>query len=131
MKTMKGESGRLKAAAATLGALAVLLGALGAHAWKGPLEASGNLESWHTAVLYHLVHAVAAFSAATSAGRVPRGAIGLWIAGVVLFSGSIYCMALGGPKWLGPVTPLGGVSLIAGWIWAALGTRRQVGEQEE
>jgi uncharacterized membrane protein YgdD (TMEM256/DUF423 family) len=72
---------------------------------------------WQTAVLYHLLHAVALLAIAGVAGNLPLARwIGLcWVVGVILFSGSLYWLALGGPKILGPVTPLGGLALIGGW----------------
>jgi len=81
------------------------------------------LEVWETAVRYQLLHAVALAGAAgwlrAGSGASGTWAVRLWIAGVVLFSGSLYGLALGGPRWLGPVTPLGGASLIAGWACLA------------
>jgi uncharacterized membrane protein YgdD (TMEM256/DUF423 family) len=113
--------------AASLGATGVALGAFGAHGLKGTLEAAGTLEVWKTAAHYQLLHACALLGFAAwmkSAGRPPgsRSAwtVRLWIAGTVLFSGSLYLLCLGGPRWLGPVTPLGGACLIAGWVAAAL-----------
>jgi uncharacterized membrane protein YgdD (TMEM256/DUF423 family) len=113
------------ALAGLLGFAGVALGAFGAHALKVTLEAHGSLETWRTAVLYQLVHAVALLALAS--GRGPAAALNLpiawcWGLGVVLFSGSLYCLALGGPKFLGPVTPLGGLCLLSGWflvIWSA------------
>lgn len=111
-------SRRILACAGVLGFLAIALGAFGAHALKPTLAARGMTGNWETAVLYHLVHSVALLAlglareqAASAAGRIAL----CWAAGVVLFSGSIYLLALGGPKWLGPVTPLGGLALLAGW----------------
>lgn len=111
--------------AAALGFLGVALGAFGAHGLKSSFEAHGSVETWKTAVLYQLVHAVALLALAgwrdSHAG--PNGRVAaLWTAGVVLFSGSLYWLALGGPKLLGPVTPLGGVAFLAGWAllaWSA------------
>jgi len=106
------------AAAALLGASGVALGAFGAHGLRARLTPE-RLESWETAVLYHLLHAVALLALALFARATGRGIAlpaGLWTAGVLLFSGSIYLLALGGPRWLGPVTPLGGLSLLAGWL---------------
>jgi uncharacterized membrane protein YgdD (TMEM256/DUF423 family) len=108
---------------AILGASGVGLGAFGAHVLKASLTASGHLDSWRTAVSYQLIHAIAALAlwvllqAVDGAGRTGllRAAIVCWLAGMVLFSGSIYVLSLGGPHWLGPVTPLGGLALIAGW----------------
>lgn len=112
-------------AAAVLGFLGVALGAFGAHGLKAALEAQGSTETWKTAVLYQLVHAVALLALAGwrdahggTNGRVAT----LWVAGTLLFSGSLYWLALGGPRLLGPVTPLGGVAFLAGWAllaWSA------------
>ena len=101
-------------AAGLLGFTGVALGAFGAHALKETLVANGTTTTWQTAVLYHLVHAVAlvALPGWTWVGRC-------WIAGVVLFSGSLYWLALGGPKFLGPVTPLGGLAFLLGWALLA------------
>lgn len=112
-------------AAAVLGFLGVALGAFGAHGLKAALEAQGSTETWKTAVLYHLVHAVALLALAgwRDAHGGPGGRVAaLWVAGTVLFSGSLYWLALGGPRLLGPVTPLGGVAFLAGWAllaWSA------------
>lgn len=113
-------------AAGILGFAGVALGAFGAHALKETLTARGSVATWQTAVLYHLIHAVALLAlvgAAHSAGSGPAGGwtnahwIGVcWSLGVVLFSGSLYWLALGGPKILGPVTPLGGLAFLAGWL---------------
>lgn len=104
--------------AALLGAAAVGLGAFGAHGLRERLEPS-ELATWQTAVHYHLLHAVALLAVAlfgTATGRSLRAPAWLFAAGVLLFSGSLYALALGGPHVLGPVTPLGGLCLIAGWI---------------
>lgn len=116
--------------AGLLGAAGVALGAFGAHGLR--LGAQG-LETWQTAVTYHLVHALALLAvgvwsrvAAQSGYPAPAtlDAAGWSLAlGIVLFSGSLYALALGGPRWLGPVTPLGGLAFIAGWLllaWTAL-----------
>lgn len=111
--------------AALSGALAVALGAFGAHGLRARLDAEA-LASWQTAVQYHLLHSVALLALALFALRGGRGAgwpAGLFAAGILLFSGSIYALALGGPRWLGPVTPLGGVALLGGWV-ALLATVR-------
>jgi uncharacterized membrane protein YgdD (TMEM256/DUF423 family) len=116
--------------AAAAGFSAVALGAFGAHALKPTLLARGSLETWHTASLYHLVHAVALLGVALATlggvapGRALARAADCWLAGTALFSGSLYFMALGGPRWLGPITPVGGVLLIAGWILVAFAARR-------
>lgn len=114
---------RLLLFAGILGFTGVALGAFGAHGLKAALEASGQIKNWEKAVFYQLIHAVALFALA---GRPIPSAnkIGwCWLMGVVCFSGSLYWLALGGPvKVLWPVTPLGGLALLAGWaglIWSA------------
>jgi uncharacterized membrane protein YgdD (TMEM256/DUF423 family) len=103
---------------ALLGAIGVVLGALGAHALEARLTPE-RLASWGTAVDYHLLHSVALlalalFSAAT--GRSVALPAALFTTGIVLFSGSIYLLLLTHQRWLGPITPLGGLCLIAAWI---------------
>lgn len=106
-------------AAGLLGFLGVALGAFGAHALKATLSANGTTDTWNKAVLYQLVHAVALLAVASrnDSDSGPRTKIaGFWVGGVVLFSGSLYWLALGGPiKLLWPFTPFGGVALLAGW----------------
>lgn len=102
--------------AATLCFLAVAFGAFGAHALKSTLEANGLLDAWNKAVLYHFVHAVALLALALF-GAVNRGAWLLLLAGIILFSGSLYVMALTNVRWLGAITPLGGLCFLAGWAW--------------
>lgn len=109
---------------ALFGAIGVIAGAFGAHAMRETLEAAGTAEVWRTAVLYNLVHSVASLAVASNRERFKTAPIWLWLAGVLLFSGSLYCLALGGPRWLGPVTPIGGTLLIAGWLWLAIGLNR-------
>ena len=99
----------LVAAAAVLGFLGILLGAFGAHA----LNLEGKpLEWWHTASQYHLVHTLAALSAALLGA--PRSGW-LFVAGTVVFSGSLYVMALTNVTILGAITPIGGVLYLVGW----------------
>lgn len=105
---------------AALGALAcglaVLLGAFAAHGLKARLDVYG-LEIWQTGVKYQFLHGLALLWLGTAAAR-PRGdrlISRLWLAGIVLFSGSLYGLALGGGGWLGPLTPLGGLCFLAGW----------------
>lgn len=100
----------------------MLLGAFGAHALKARL-AESSLSTWETAVHYQLVHALALVLVAlflrTAAGG-PSSALTAagwcFLAGILLFSGSLYVLALGGPRLLGPVTPIGGVAFLAGWL---------------
>jgi uncharacterized membrane protein YgdD (TMEM256/DUF423 family) len=112
--------------AALNGFSAVLLGALGAHALHDRLDAGGALQSWQVASTYHLVHAIGILSVLIWAQVQParegrlRLVGKLWLAGCVLFAGSIYALSLGGPRALGPVTPLGGLAFLAGWGLLAL-----------
>ncbi len=97
--------------AALSGAVAVGAGAFGAHG------ARGQAAEWlRTGGQYQLIHAVAALVAAQMGARGPGW---LFVAGGVLFAGTLYLMALGAPRWLGAITPLGGTLLIAGWLWLA------------
>jgi len=109
------------------GASAVLLGAFGAHALRGVLDARGS-ELWHTAVNYHAWHALAlAVAAGLGFGRSGRVAMAAFVVGIVLFSGSLYALALGAPRWIGIITPFGGLAFVAGWLalgWA-LRTRNE------
>jgi uncharacterized membrane protein YgdD (TMEM256/DUF423 family) len=113
---------------ASNGFCAVLLGALGAHALEATLSARGSLGAWQTATQYQLAHVVGslallAWAAAEPAGARParlRRIAWLWQSGCILFSGSIYILALGGPRFLGPVTPLGGLAFLAGWALLAV-----------
>lgn len=103
----------------------VALGAFGAHALKGTLEANGYLEVWKTAVFYQLIHAVgllilAALARSGFTSRFLSYTTGFWVAGIFCFSGSLYILALGGPKWLGPITPLGGLCFLVGWAMVTI-----------
>lgn len=110
---------------ALLGALGVAAGAFGAHALKQRLSPE-MLAVFETGVRYQLVHALAllvvAWAAAHWSGPWTFAAGWLFAAGVLLFSGSLYALALTGVRWIGAVTPLGGLAFIAGWLcmaWAA------------
>ena len=115
-------------AAGILGLTGVAIGAFGAHALKSALLERGMMQAWETGSRYHLFHAVAMIgvaawahvAAGNSGARLMFWTARLWCAGIVLFSGSLYWLALGGPRWLGPVTPLGGVALMAGWLLLAI-----------
>ncbi|WHZ18804.1 MAG: DUF423 domain-containing protein [Rhodanobacteraceae bacterium] len=104
-------------ATAIAGASAVLLGALGAHALRTELPAS-MLEVWETAVRFQFWHALALAVCAVSARRSHARQLAsvLFTLGIVLFCGSLYALALGAPRSVGIVTPLGGIALVAGWI---------------
>ena len=105
--------------AAALGASAVILGAFGAHALQSRLDEAA-LRIWHTAVEYQFWHALALVALA---GFVPAHSPRAWrasavafIAGTLLFCGSLYALALGTPRWVGMITPFGGLALVAGWL---------------
>ena len=105
---------------AVLGFLAVALGAFGAHGFHELLEKNGRLATWETAAHYHLAHsAVMLLIAALQPFR--RAAWWLMLAGVVVFSSTLYTLALTNLKWLGAITPLGGVCLLGGWLALAFG----------
>ena len=105
--------------AAALGAGAVVLGAFGAHALQGRLDETA-LRVWHTAVECQFWHALALIALAgcitTRASRVWRASAIAFIVGTLLFCGSLYALALGAPRWVGAITPLGGMALIAAWL---------------
>ncbi|MCP1470933.1 uncharacterized membrane protein YgdD (TMEM256/DUF423 family) [Sphingobium sp. OAS761] len=92
-------------------ALAIGAGAFGAHGVNDPKAA----EWLRTGGIYQLVHAVAALALPGTS----RGAAALLLAGAAIFALSLYAMALGAPRWLGAITPIGGVLMIGGWLWAA------------
>lgn len=112
--------------AAILMAAAVALGAFGAHALKTRIGAD-SIAVWQTAVNYHAWHALGLFGVGVlmtqfTQARGLRHAAWLFVAGIVLFSGSLYALALSGQRALGAITPLGGAAFIAGWLalaWAA------------
>ncbi len=108
---------------AVLGALGVAAGAFGAHALAGKLAAD-RLELFELAARYQMIHALALIAAAWAAQRWPSGitsAAGwLFVAGVVIFCGTIYALAFGAPRILGAVTPIGGMSLIIAWVLLAV-----------
>ena len=102
--------------------LGVAAGAFGAHALRARLDAPA-LAVWETAARYQLFHALALLAVALAASRWPApgwAAAGwLFVAGTVVFSGSLYLLVLTGTRWLGAVTPLGGLCLLAGWAMLA------------
>jgi len=110
------------------GLTAVALGAFGAHLLKETLDAQGTASTWQTAVDYQMWHALALLFIANRVQRcgLAKAAGIASCVGIFLFSASLYWLALGGPRWLGPITPLGGISLIFGWgLLIASFARRQ------
>ena len=100
---------------------AVLLGAFGAHALKQTLSAHDSIQTWETAVRYQMWHALGLILLSLICERqaLPKMIGPCFFIGTLLFSGSLYGLALDGPRWLGPITPLGGLCLIAGWALLA------------
>jgi uncharacterized membrane protein YgdD (TMEM256/DUF423 family) len=114
-----------------LGSLSALVGvaagAFGAHALRARL-APDLLGVFETAARYQMYHALALLGVAWAAGRWPGPLVPsagwLFVAGTLLFSGSLYALALSGVRWLGAITPLGGICFLAGWLCLALAARR-------
>lgn len=117
----------LATAGAVLAALAVIAGAFGAHALRGQIGPD-LLAAWETGARYQMYHALALFVAAWIHSRgatvQARWAGRLFLVGILLFSGSLYALALSAPRFLGAITPLGGLALIAGWMCLAAGARK-------
>lgn len=114
--------------AALLGGLAVALGAFGAHALEARISAQ-LLQTFETGVRYHFYHALALIAVVAAVARWPHATLAvaagwLFVAGIVVFSGSLYLLALTGIRWLGAITPIGGVAFIAGWVCLALAAWR-------
>lgn len=112
----------MKRTAAIFGFLGVALGAFGAHGLNATLKANGTLDHWEKATLYHLVHAAILLLIAWAAPTVTV-AFRLFAAGIVIFSGSLYILAVTDMRWLGAITPVGGLCLLGGWLWLAILSR--------
>lgn len=97
------------------GFLVVALGAFGAHGLKGLLAEYQTQEIWQKAVLYHMFHTLVVFILATRPVP-PKGAVIFFLLGICLFSGSLYVLAASNVRWLGAITPIGGVSFLVGWL---------------
>jgi uncharacterized membrane protein YgdD (TMEM256/DUF423 family) len=118
--------------AAVAGMLAVLLGAFGAHGLKSRLSVE-MMAVYHTAVQYHFYHSLALLLVGLLMLQLPQAPLLNWSGclfaiGIVVFSGSLYVLAVSGIKWLGAITPLGGLAFIAGWIILAIAVYQHVGE---
>jgi uncharacterized membrane protein YgdD (TMEM256/DUF423 family) len=109
--------------AAISGFISVAAGAFGAHGLKNHVDPA-LLPIWHTAVLYQLIHTLALLMLVGLAAHVNRHALRwtsrLFTAGIVIFSGSLYVLVLSNVKWLGAITPIGGLCFLAGWLCLAL-----------
>ena len=106
------------------GLVGVGLGAFGAHGLKAVTSAEG-LAWWETAARYHLFHALALLAVGLLQQHRPGGDSAGWclLLGSAVFSGTLYAMGLGAPRWLGAVTPVGGLAMMAGWLLLALHAR--------
>ncbi|GIK75568.1 MAG: membrane protein [Chloroflexota bacterium] len=114
--------------ASLFGALSVAFGAFGAHALRGRIEES-LLANYQTGVSYMFYHALALLAVAWALSRWPASSLSVWagwlfVVGIVIFSGSLFVMAFTGLRWLGAITPIGGVAFIAGWLLLALAAWR-------
>ena len=115
------------ATGAALCGLGVLLGAFGAHGLAGRVTPE-MLSVFETGVRYHLVHGLGLLGVAWAASRWPSGLISaagwLFVLGIVLFSGSLYVLSVTGARWLGAITPVGGLCFTIGWLVLAIGAMR-------
>lgn len=102
--------------AALSGFLVVALGAFGAHGLKAILQRHETLETWQTAVFYHALHTLVLLALSTFPA-ISKGAVISFVFGIVVFSGSLYLLAVTNMRWLGAVTPVGGAGLLVGWAW--------------
>ena len=110
-------------AAGIAGAVGVALGAFGAHGLENAVDDPHLVAVWRTGARYHLVHALALAALAAHPNR-PALAGWLFVAGILVFSGSLYGLALTGIGWLGAITPIGGLCLVAGWLALAFPGKR-------
>ena len=106
-------------------AIAVALGAFGAHGLENIVSAQ-QLEWWHTATLYLFIHALGLLVVGLLIRLKYTTQATAWLLqiGIIIFAGSLYAMTLGAPRWFGAITPIGGVLMIAGWLWLAISTFR-------
>ena len=116
-------SGSWTVVGAVLGALAVALGAFGAHGLRARLDPA-MLAVFETGVRYHMYHALALVAVGLADARWPGTGIGtagwLMAIGIVVFSGSLYVLAVTAARWLGAIAPIGGTAFILGWLWFAV-----------
>lgn len=105
--------------------LAVAIGAFGAHGLRGKIDAH-QMSIYQTGVLYHLIHALGLFAVAWLSSQHPSAKM-FWagtlsVTGIFLFSGSLYGLAISGQRWLGAITPLGGLAFMAAWVLVLIST---------
>jgi uncharacterized membrane protein YgdD (TMEM256/DUF423 family) len=106
--------------AALYGFSAVALGAFGAHGLQKVLGENGTTAIWEKATLYHLVHSAVLLALALSAKPGAGWPFRLFAVGIIVFSGSLYALAVSNIRWLGAITPIGGLCLLGGWLWIAI-----------
>jgi len=115
------------AAGAVAGAVGVALGAFGAHGLKSRVSPE-MLAVFEVGVRYQMVHALGLLAVGWAAGRWPGATVSasgwLFLAGIVIFSGSLYVMTFTGARWLGAITPLGGLAFISGWVCLAVASMK-------
>jgi uncharacterized membrane protein YgdD (TMEM256/DUF423 family) len=116
--------------AALMGLLAVALGAFGAHGLKDVLARYDTAAIWEKAVFYHFIHTVMLYVLATRPS-LQRGPWLAFLVGIVLFSGSLYVLAVTNARWLGAITPFGGVSFIVGWSWLLICTGKSADDADQ
>ncbi|MGP9518116.1 DUF423 domain-containing protein [Psychrobacter sp. AOP7-C1-14] len=106
-------------------AIAVALGAFGAHGLEGRVSIQ-QLEWWHTATLYLFVHALGLLFVGLLIRLEHIAQTTAWLLqiGIIIFAGSLYAMTLGAPRWFGAITPIGGILMIVGWLWLAVSAFR-------
>ena len=106
-------------------AIAVALGAFGAHGLKAMVSMQ-QLEWWQTATLYWFIHGLGLLIVGLLIRLNYATQTTAWLLqiGVIMFTGSLYAMTLGAPRWFGAITPIGGMLMIAGWLWLAVSTFR-------
>jgi uncharacterized membrane protein YgdD (TMEM256/DUF423 family) len=120
---------RFFGAGAVLAFIAVAAGAFGAHLLRQSIGAE-HLATWETAARYQMYHALALLVVAWAITQFADSRLFVWtgrlfIAGIVIFCTTLYAIALGGPRWLGAITPIGGLCFLAGWACAAVGALRR------
>lgn len=125
------------AVGAALAALGVGAGAFGAHGLQD-IATPAQLSTWETAARYHQIHAVALVAINLAAVRLPqpvhkrlRAVSWAFVTGIAIFGGTLYAIGLGGPSWLGAITPLGGLALIAGWLILCVQAARGLRAEEK
>lgn len=108
------QTARIRIAALTV-FLGIALGAFGAHLLESTLIANDRVATWDTAVLYHLIHGVAMFALALGIPKGKSATFFLMLAGILIFSGSLYVLSLTGITKLGAITPIGGLAFLIAW----------------